>query len=111
MNSQCPHTLAQHINPTAAINDGALNVMYKRLGFSTSVETELVCTEGINSLRLIGGWNVDRVKTLVKAIRRPGGVSIYNAMSETAEHHLIVAFHICKYWHFTSWQTKLAPTL
>ena len=80
-----------------------LNVMYVRLGFSAPSATELVRTEGINSLRLLGGLNADRVKYLVKAICRPGGAAIGHAVSETAEHHLIVACNIYKYWRRTSW--------
>ena len=67
---------------------------------------EIFRTEVINILRLLGGLNVDRVKSLVKAIRRPGGAAIGTDVSETAEHHLIVACHICKYWRRTSRQSK-----
>ena len=71
-----------------------LNVMYVRLGFSAPAAAELVRTKGINSLRLLGDLNLDRFKSLVKAIFRQGGDAISNAVSETAEHHLIVACHI-----------------
>ena len=87
------------------MDDVAFNAIYVRLGFSDPSVTELVCTEGINILRLIGGLNVNRVKSLVKAIRRPSGVAIDNAVSETAEHHFIVVCHICKYWRRTSRQS------
>ena len=55
--------------------------------------------------------DVDCVKSLVKAIRRPGGAAIGNAVSETSEHHFIVAFHICKYCRCTSQQSKTCANL
>ena len=85
------------------MNDVVLNVMYVRLEFSDRSVTELVYTEGVNSLRLLGGLNVNCVKSLVKAIRRPGKAAIVHAVSETAERHFIVACHIYKYWRRTSW--------
>ena len=93
------------------MNDVAFDAMYVRLGFSDPAATELVRTEGINSLRLLGGLNADRVKYLVKAICRPGGAAIGHAVSETAEHHLIVACHICKYWRCTSRESKTCADL
>ena len=98
--------IAHHINPTTAMNDVSLNVMYERIGFSAPAATELARTKGINSLRLIGGLNFERVKSLFKAISRPGGAAINNDVSETAEHHLIVGCHVCKYWRQTSRQSK-----
>ena len=94
-----------------AMNDVAFNVMYMRLGFSAPAETELVRTEGINSLRLLGGLNIDHVKSLVKAICRSCGAAINHAVSETAEHHLIVACHICKYSSLTSRESKTCADL
>ena len=88
------------------MNDVAFDPMYARLGFSDPAATELVRTEGINTLRLLGGLNVNRVKSLVKAICRPGGAAIGHAVSETAGRHLIVACHICKYWRRTSRESK-----
>ena len=85
-----------------AVNNVVFNAMYMRLGFSAPSATELVCTKGINSLRLLGGLNVDSANSIFKAICRPGGAAIGNAVSETKEHHLIVACHICKYWRRTS---------
>ena len=55
--------------------------------------------------------NADRVKYLVKAICRPDGAAIGHAVSETAEHHLIVACHICKYWRCTSRESKTCADL
>ena len=89
----------------------AFNVMYVRLGFSAPSATELIRTEGINSLRLIGGLNVDHVKSLIKAIIRPGGVAIGHAVSETSEHYLIVACQICKYWRRNSRESKTCAEL
>ena len=80
-----------------AMNDVAFNVIYVRLGFSAPAAAELIPNEGINSLRLIGGLSVNRVKSLVKSIRRPGRAAIGNSVSKTVEHHLIVSCHICKY--------------
>ena len=102
INVQFPHTLAHHIKNTTEINDVAFNAMYKRIGFSDPATRELVRTKGINSLRFLCGLNVDRIKYLVKAIIRTGGATIGNSVSETAEHHFIVACHICKYWRRTS---------
>ena len=85
------------------MNDIAFNAMYARLGFSAPYSAELVCTEGINSLRLLDGLNVECVNSLVKAICRPGKAAIVHAVSETAERHFIVACHIYKYWRRTSW--------
>ena len=78
------------------MNDVAFNAVYKSLMFSYPAVTELVRNEGINILRLLGGFNIDRVKSLVKAISRPGGSDISTAVSERAEHHLIVACHFYK---------------
>ena len=77
--------LANHIEPTMEMNDATFNAMYVRLEFSAPAAEELVRIKGINSLRLLGGLNVDRVKSLVKAIHRPGGAAIGNAVSKTAE--------------------------
>ena len=55
--------------------------------------------------------NVDRVKSHVKTIRRLGGAAIGNAVSEIAEHYLIVACHICKYWRCTSREIKTCANL
>ena len=63
------------------MNDVAFNAMYEMLRFSAPTTTELFLNKGINSLRLMGGLNFDRVKSLVKAIRRPGGSAIGNAVS------------------------------
>ena len=57
--------------------------MHERLGFSAPATRELFRTKGIKSLRLLGGLNVDRVKSLVNYIRRPGEAAIGNAVSET----------------------------
>ena len=111
INVQCPHTLAHHINPTTKMKDVAFNAMYKRLGLSAPSATELVCTEGINILRLLGVLNVDRVKYIVKAICRPGRSAIGNDVSKTSEDHLIVACHICKYWRCTSRESKTCAKL
>ena len=94
INVQCPHTLEHHKEPTTAKNDVAFNAMYENLGFSAPSATELFCTKDINSLRLIGGLNINRVKYLGKAILCPGGAAIINSVSETAEQHLIVLCHI-----------------
>ena len=37
-----------------AMNDFAFNTMYVRLGSSAPTAAELVCTKGINNLRLLG---------------------------------------------------------
>ena len=87
------------------MNDITFNAMYKRLVFLAPAATETVRNEGIDSLRLLGALEIGRVKYFFKAIRRPGGAAIGNAVSETAEHHLIVACHICKYWRRTSRQS------
>ena len=76
------------------MNDIAFNAMYERLVFLAPAATETVRNEGIGSLRLLGALDIGRVKYFFKAIRRPGGAAIGNAVSEIAEHHLIVAFHI-----------------
>ena len=86
--------LAHHIDPTMAMNLFSFNAMYMRIDFSAPATAELVRTKVINSLRLLGGLNINRVNYLVKAIWLPGGAAIGNAVSETAEHHLIVACHI-----------------
>ena len=80
-----------------AMDDVASNVMYMRLRFSAPSTAELVRTEGISSLRLLGGLNINHVKSLVKAICHPGGAAIGNAVSKTAKHHLIDVCYICKY--------------
>ena len=111
INVSYPHMLAHHIKPTMATNYVAFNVIYVRLGVSAPVAAELVCTEGINSLRLLGGLNADRVNSLVKVISPPDGSAIGNAVSEIAEHYLIVACHICKYWRCTSREIKTCANL
>ena len=111
INVQCPHTLAHHIKPTMAMNDVLFNMMYKRIKFSAPAATELVYTENINGLRLLGGLNINRVKSLVKSIFCPGGAAIGNAVSETTEHHLNFAFYICKYWRRTSQKIKTCANL
>ena len=93
------------------MNGVVFNTMYKRLGFSALATTELVRTEGINSLRLLGGLNIDCVTSLVKAILRPAGDAIGNDVSETLENHFIVACHIYKYWRCTSQQSKTCADL
>ena len=55
--------------------------------------------------------NVEQVKSLVKAIHCPGRAAIGNAVSETSEHHFIVACHICKYWCCTSRESKTCSDL
>ena len=85
-----------------AMNDVTFNTMYVRLGFSAPAAVELVRTEGINILRLLVGLIVDPENYLVKAIHSPGGVVIVHDVSETVEHHFIVACHIYKYWRHTS---------
>ena len=94
-----------------AMDDVASNVMYMRLRFSAPSTAELVRTEGISSLRLLGGLNINHVKSLVKAIRHPGGADIGNSVSETSEHRLIVSCHICKYWSCTSQESKTCADL
>ena len=94
-----------------AMNDFAFNTMYVRLGSSAPTAAELVCTKGINNLRLLGGLNVNRVKSLGKSIIYSGGAAIGNDVSETAKHHLIVACHICKYWRRTSQESKTCADL
>ena len=76
--------LAHHIDPTMAMNDVVFNAIYARLGFSAPAAAELVRTEGINSVRLLGGLNVNRVKSPVKSICLPVGAAIDNAVSKTA---------------------------
>ena len=88
------------------MNDIAFNLMYMKHVFSVPATAELVRTKVINSLRLLGSLNADHVKSLFKAIRRPVGAAIGNSVYETAEHHLIVAFHIYKYWPHTSRERK-----
>ena len=56
------------MNTTTAMNDVEFNTMYERLGFSAPATRELFRTKVINSLRLLGGLNVDRVKSLVNYI-------------------------------------------
>ena len=111
INVQLSHTLAHHIKPTRAMNDVSFNTMYERLRFSAPAATELFRTKVINSLRLLCGLNVNRVNSLVNAIRRPGRSAIGNSVSETAEHHFIVARHICKYWRHTSRQIQTCADL
>ena len=93
------------------MNDVVFNTMYKRLGFSAFAAIELVLTKDISILRLLGGLNFNCIKSLVKAICRPGGAAIGNDVSETAEHHLIFACHICKYWRRTSRKIKTCTNL
>ena len=66
------------------MNDVEFSKIYVRLGFSALFTEKIIRTEGINSLRLLGGMNVNRVKSLVKSIRRPGGAAIVNSVSETS---------------------------
>ena len=63
------------------MNDVAFNAMYVRLGFSAPAAMELVRTKGINSLSMLGDLNINCVKSLVKAIRHPGGDAIGHAVS------------------------------
>ena len=93
------------------MNNVAFNALYKRLVFSAPSEMEVVRTKGINSLRMFRSLNIDRVKYLVKTIFFSDRAAIGNAVSETAGHHLIVAYHICKYWRRTSWQSKTCVDL
>ena len=72
--------LAHHIKPTTAMNDVVFNAMYESLRFSVPAVTEIVRTKIINSRRLLGGLNVDCVKSLVKAIRLAGGAAIGNSV-------------------------------
>ena len=55
--------------------------------------------------------NIDRVKYLVKFIRRQGRAAIVHAVSETAEQHFSVTCHICKYWRRTSRERKTCADL
>ena len=64
-----------------AMNDVLFNTMYERLGFLAPAATELVRTEGINSLRLLSGLNIDCVKSLVKDICCLDGADIGNSVS------------------------------
>ena len=69
--------------------------MYVRLGWSQEAATKLVTTEGMNTLNFLRSLTADQVKTVVKAIRRPGGVAIRKAVPEKAEHNLSVSCAIC----------------
>ena len=93
------------------MNDVAFNAMYVRLGFSAPSAMELARTKGINRLRLFGGLNVNRVKSLVNAICHQGRAVIGHSVSETAEHHLIVTCQIYKYWRRTSRESKTCSDL
>ena len=76
--------LQHHINPTTEMNDVAFNVMYERLGFPDPAAMELVHTKGINRLGLLGGLDIERVKSLVKATHHTGGAAIGNAVSKNS---------------------------
>ena len=89
----------------------AFEAMYIVLGWSDLAAVEVVETEGINTLRLLGSLKVDRVKSSVKDICCTGKKAVRNAVSETAEHHLIVRCFICKHCCRYSCNTKTMANL
>ena len=94
-----------------AANLAAMRAMFQRLGMSQAVAIVLVDTEHIISLALLAKLSAARCKSLVYALRRPGGVAQGHPVTESAEHNLSVCCAICRYWERCSRDTKIAADL
>ena len=80
-----------------AANLPSYQAMFQRLGMSQAAALRLVDTKGINLLELLANLTVLWCKSLVYAIRHPGGVGQGRAVAEKAEHNLAICCAVYRY--------------
>ena len=78
---------------------------------SQAVAIVLVDTEHIISLALLAKLSAARCKSLVYALRRPGGVAQGHPVTESAEHNLSICCAICQYWERCSRNSNAASDI
>ncbi len=91
----------------------AHRTMFERLGFIPNAATQLSgdAGEGLDSLERLKALTDDRVRAVCKAVRRPGGAGIGHAVSERAEHNLLICAHVVTLWVRTSQDSKIVADL
>ena len=69
----------------------AFKAMYKTIGFSNDVATELTDTEVVDFMPKLSCITSARASKICKAIRSPGGAGTGVHIMEGAEHNLVIA--------------------
>ena len=72
----------------------AFRAMHRRLGFTEGGATQLVDTEGINTMRALRGLKPNKVKLICKQMRSPGGDEPGIVVSAGAEINLTTAARV-----------------
>ena len=72
--------------------------MFQLIGFSDEASVTLVDDEGLETSEDFAYLTDDRVRSIVKAIRRPGGAADGATVSERAQHHFMLAAKLIQYW-------------
>ena len=81
----------------AAVQAAARN-MFRLIGFSDDASLRLVGDEGLNTPDAFLDLTDERIKSIVYAIRRPGGALVGHGVSERAQHHFTLAAKLIQYW-------------
>ena len=91
----------------------SFKAMFCRLGFSEDAAGQLSANdrEGLNTLKNVKALTDDHVRAVCKAVRRPGGAGNGHAVSEGAEHNLMICAYVVTLWIQTSRDSKTVPDL
>ena len=91
----------------------SFKAMFRRLGFTEAAAGQLSSEdgEGLNSLDNVKALTDDRARAVCKAVRRPGGAGDGHAVSERAEHNLMICAYVVNFWIRTSRDSKTVPDL
>ena len=76
----------------------AFRAMHRRLGFTEAGATQMVNTEGINTMRALRGLKPNKVKLICKQMRSPGGDEPGIVVSAGAEINLTTAARVAHDW-------------
>ena len=91
----------------------SFKAMFRRIGCTEPAagQLSLEAGEGMNSLNNVKALTDDRVRAVCKAVRRPGGAGDGHAVSERAEHNLMICAYVVNLWIRTSRDSKTVPDL
>ena len=91
----------------------SFKAMFRRLGFTEAAVGQLSSEdgEGLNSLKNVKALTDDRARAVCKAVRRPGGAGDGHAVSERAEHNLMICAYVVNLWIRTSRDSKMVSDL
>ena len=91
----------------------SFKAMFRRLGFTKPAagQLSLEAGEGLNSLENVKALTDDRARAVCKTVRRPGGSGHGHAVSERAEHNLMICAYVVNFLIQTSHDSKTVRDL